>query len=275
MESVRRSTRKRKCVDYNDNQAGNVDKSDSLDCDSFQGSPSYISTQKTHSNGENIVLSEHTQTKKKKKLSLSKKSGTSNKDNKEKEQCGKSSKFEGAQEVNMVVIVEPMPIKDGAKGDDLFNDSELSDPPDLDKDLKSEIDLETKKAVAKLNYDTDDDTFAFDDTDDGSDYEEGCKNISKKKNLNTGKKAKPTPAKENGRVKKDKEKKQSVSKTNTSAQSTKKTASQALGGLKRKVIGESKPLTPKFTSGPLNKVPSSGLSRKLKVKSLHPYLKKQ
>ncbi|CAB4424770.1 unnamed protein product [Rhizophagus irregularis] len=287
MESVRRSTRKRKCVDYNDNYAtptGAVNNLNSPDYNSLQGSPR-MSTQKTPRNGENVASLEHAQTKKKKKLSLGKnKSGTSNKDNKESEL---NERYEGAQEVNMVVIVEKTPTIDSVKGDDLFDDGELSDPPDLDKNLESDNnfklqDKQNKKTPAvKLNDDTDDDTFAFDDTDDGSDYEEGCKSKSKKKSLNTGRKEKSAPAKENDGAKKRKDKKQIVSTMKTTNISTPLQTKNALGGLKRKAIGKSNPLTPKFTSdskpfsGPLSKAPTLGLSRKLKVKSLHPYLKKQ
>ncbi|GES96628.1 hypothetical protein GLOIN_2v1606100 [Rhizophagus clarus] len=276
MESVRRSTRKRKCVDYNDNYSfptGAVDNLNSPDCDFFQGSPSRMSTQKMPRNGENVASLEHAQTKKKKKLSLGKnKSGTLNKDNKEKEK-EPNERYEGAQEVNMVVIVEPTPTIDSVK--DLFDDGELSDPPDLDKNLESDNnfkfqDKQTKKmTAAKLNDDKDDDAFVFDDTDDGSDYEEGCKSKSKKKSLNTGKKEKSVPAKENGGAKKGKDKKQIVSTTKTAntSTSTKKIISplqikNALGGLKRKAIGKSNPLTPKFTSdlkpfpGTLNKTPA-------------------
>ncbi|PKC07050.1 hypothetical protein RhiirA5_418746 [Rhizophagus irregularis] len=244
MESVRRSTRKRKCVDYNDNYVtptGAVNNLNSPDYNSLQGSPS-MSTQKTPRNGENVASLEHAQTKKKKKLSL---------DNKESEL---NERYEGAQEVNMVVIVEKTPTIDSVKGDDLFDDGELSDPPDLDKNLESDNnfklqDKQNKKTPAvKLNDDTDDDTFAFDDTDDGSDYEEGCKSKSKKKSLNTGRKEKSAPAKENDGAKKRKDKKQIVSTMKTTNISTPLQTKNALGGLKRKVIGKSNPLTPKFTS---------------------------
>jgi hypothetical protein len=176
----------------------------------------------------------------------------------------------------MVVIVEQTPTIDSIKCDgnhhfrivclifkvkfllillivlaDLFEDGELSDPPDLDKNLESDNnfklqDKQTKKMPAsKLNDDTDDDTFEFDDTDDGSDYEEGCKSKSKKKILNTGKKEKSVLAKENDGAKKGKDKKQIVSTTNTSTPSIKKTVSplqtkNALEGLKvSKMLNES------------------------------------
>lgn len=128
---------------------------------------------------------------------------------------------------------------------DLFDDGELSDPPkDLDEDLEGEValsnlklqDKQTKNVAAKLNDDLDDDTFAFDDTDDGSDYEEGCKSKSKKKSLNT--KGKSTPVKENGDVKKGKGKKQMVSTTAPSAKSASPLQTKKVpGGLKvNKVI---------------------------------------
>ncbi|CAG8589774.1 10044_t:CDS:2 [Rhizophagus irregularis] len=244
MESVRRSTRKRKCVDYNDNYVtptGAVNNLNSPDYNSLQGSPR-MSTQKTPRNGENVASLEHAQTKKKKKLSL---------DNKESEL---NERYEGAQEVNMVVIVEKTPTIDSVKGDDLFDDGELSDPPDLDKNLESDNnfklqDKQNKKTPAK--------------------------------SLNTGRKEKSAPAKENDGAKKRKDKKQIVSTMKTTNISTPLQTKNALGGLKRKAIGKSNPLTPKFTSdskpfsGPLSKAPTLGLSRKLKVKSLHPYLKKQ
>lgn len=162
----------------------------------------------------------------------------------------------------MVVIVEKTPTIDSVKGDgnyhfriiypiygkfllicpidlaDLFDDGELSDPPDLDKNLESDNnfklqDKQNKKTPAvKLNDDTDDDTFAFDDTDDGSDYEEGCKSKSKKKSLNTGRKEKSAPAKENDGAKKRKDKKQIVSTMKTTNISTPLQTKNALGGLK-------------------------------------------
>jgi len=103
---------------------------------------------------------------------------------------------------------------------DLFDDGDLSDPPkDVDENLESEVSLnniklqdkQTIKVAAKLNNDLDDDTFIFEDANDESDYEEGCKNKSKKKSPNTGRKAKSALVKENCDVKKGKGKKQTVS----------------------------------------------------------------
>ncbi|CAI2165470.1 9267_t:CDS:2 [Funneliformis geosporum] len=262
MDSIRRSTRIRKCVDYNNKCALPTDDVEVLespsgskqkrktqdDENSLQGSPSRASIQKMPHIVENEASPELVQTRKKKKLSLGKKE--SNKDNKEKELEEKSEEtptFEGVQEMNMVVITDPTPtnvtIKNGAEDDDLFDGGELSDPS------------------AKSEDDSDDDQFVFDVSDDASDYEESSKSKSKKKSPNTGRKTKSTSTKENGGIKKSRGKKQTestASAINTSEPSNKKTASSLLskktiGGLKKKAIGESIPSTPKFASGKYTK----------------------